>query len=237
MALVQLPSTPEIHGPVGAGACSAPALPHSSCLGPGPALGPRDAHPTACSCLPGTNTSGVWSVWRVTSVQSQRQGVVCSCIRTSGCGVQPSGRQADRRVGSRWRWLQAQPDPRAHSAVSALRMWPVFPGSTSGGTSPPEEASLQQLQTSRLAGNAVGSHFPRVPGGALALVPTARGGQGAQSQGPGVHEPAPLWTLPGQQHVDPPSGASAGAAGCRAWGPLFQTPHSWGPPMLLPSLS
>lgn len=63
--------------------------------------------------------------------------------------------------------------------------------------------------------------LPPGEGGASALVLTA---QGAQSQGPGVREPAPLWSLLRQQHVDPPSGASAGAAGCRAWGPLFQTP-------------
>ena len=67
-------------------------------------------------------------------------------------------------MGSQWRWLQAQPDPRAQSAVSALRTPPVSPGSALGGSSPPEEASVRQLQTSRL-----GWKRPRLP-----LSPAAR---------------------------------------------------------------
>ena len=99
--------------------------------------------------------------------------------------VHPSGRQADRRVGSQWRWLQAQPDPRAQSAVSALRTRPVSPGSASGGSSPPEEASLRQLQTSRL-----GWEHPRLP-----LPPAARrrAGHGVGLVGGSSHQAsAPL---------------------------------------------
>lgn len=141
MALIRLPSTPESPWLVGAAPCSAPGL--TLVLPEAPGRSP----PQPVSRLPGANTSGVWNVcaWP----QLQRQGVVCSCIRTSGCGVSPEGVRQTGGLGSRGRWLQAQPDPGPQSAVRALRTQPL-PLVPHAGGSREEEASLRAAQTPRL---------------------------------------------------------------------------------------
>lgn len=176
VALTQLPESLEL---VGAAPCSAPGL--TLVLPEAPGHSPHSPSPVSQVQTPqGSGMCGVWPRFR-------GRGRVSS-VPASGplaVRVHPSGRQADRRVGSQWRWLQAQPDPRAQSAVSALRTRPVSPGSASGGSSPPEEASLRQLQTSRL-----GWEHPRLP-----LPPAARrrAGHGVGLVGGSSHQAsAPL---------------------------------------------